>query len=136
MWNHRMARQKGMFTMRLFSLDVLCMLTCISSRKFCLHNCSLFLYCIKFTWDWLLVSYIIFWNVVLLNVLQMTNTTASDVALHDSCPSLSVSQMDDAAGPSDTQQVYTYPSFFHIIFLSISEHLWWWALIFMIMNCA
>lgn len=43
----------------------------------------------------------------------MTNTTASDVALHDSCPSLSVSQMDDAAGPSNSLQVYTYPSLLH-----------------------
>ena len=49
----------------------------------------------------------------------MTSITANDVALDDSCPSLSVNQMDDAAGPSKTQQVYSYPSLFQFICSSI-----------------
>ena len=53
----------------------------------------------------------------------MTSTAADDVASHDSSPSLSVNPMDDAAGPSNTQQVFTYPSLFYVIFLFISEHL-------------
>ncbi|XP_073324969.1 uncharacterized protein [Pagrus major] len=36
---------------------------------------------------------------------QMTSTAADDVASHDSSPSLSVNPMDDAAGPSNTQQM-------------------------------
>ncbi|CAK6970436.1 uncharacterized protein LOC113091576 [Scomber scombrus] len=35
----------------------------------------------------------------------MTSTAADDVASHDSSPSLSVNPMDDAAGPSNTQQM-------------------------------
>ena len=49
----------------------------------------------------------------------MTGITATDMASDDSGPSLSVSRMDDAAGSSNTQQVYSYPSLFHVIFFSI-----------------